>query len=179
MHAELVDLVLAIIFLIAAIAFMVFFTLGFFRAPFVPSNRKTVAKMLRLARLQPGMRVVDLGCGDGRIICRADREYGAIATGYEISIFVALLARIRRWLTHSMAEIRRESFFHADLTQTDVVFCYLLPEVMKKLEPKFSKELKSGARIVSAGFSLPGWTPVEDHLRDGSGAIRIYVYEKK
>lgn len=158
-------------------AFMFTFVAGFFRSPFVPSNRRTIEKMLKIAKIKKGEKVVDLGCGDGRIVVRADRLYGAKAVGYEISWMVWSLAQLNKLLKGSNAKIYRQSFFQADLSQVDVVFCYLLPEAMRQLEPKFKKELKKGARIVSASFSLPGWKPVRDYPREGR-VVRIFVYKK-
>ena len=63
---------------------------GFLRAarhgaPFVPTSRATLKKMMRLAKIKHGERVYDLGCGDGRLV-RAAAEAGATATGYEVSL---------------------------------------------------------------------------------------------
>lgn len=159
--------------LLTALAY--FFIAGFFRSPFVPSSRATVRAMLAAANLQSGERLCDLGCGDGRIIFAAEKM-GARAIGYEISIFVWLLAQIRRLLQRSQVQIFRRNFFHADFRNIDVVTCYLLPEVMVKLSPKLKKELRSGARIVSAAFHLPGW-PLQKKLK--SGKTKIFVYQKK
>ncbi|MFA6458739.1 MAG: 50S ribosomal protein L11 methyltransferase [Patescibacteria group bacterium] len=162
-------------------AFMIslfyFFVAGFFRSPFVPSNRKTIAKMLLVAKIRPGEKVVDLGCGDGRIVFRAEKFFGANAEGYEISVFVWLLAQANRWLKSTKAKIYRRNFFTADLSQADVVFCYLLPEVMLKLSPKFKKELKPGARIISASFSLPGFEPQKIYPAEARAA-KIFIYEQ-
>jgi hypothetical protein len=178
MFYEIFSLAVAVLTIMAMIWFMYFFIAGFFRSPFVPSNRITVDKMLRLAKIKKGERIFDLGCGDGRIVFAAEKR-GAIAVGYEISRFVWFLSQIRRWLTKSQSEIRCENFFQANLRQADVVFCYLLPHVMKDLKPKFEKELKRGARVISAGFSIPDWPQIGDYPRDGTGAIRIFVYKKK
>lgn len=159
------------------LAFFYFFVAGFFRSPFVPANRKTVEKMLAAAKLRKGERVIDLGCGDGRIVFLAAKRYGVIAEGYEISNFVWLIAQLNRLLKHSEAKIYRKNFFKADLSKADVVFCYLLPEVMRKLAPKLGKELKPGTRIVSASFSLPEWKAVRVYEK-GGGVEKIFVYRR-
>ena len=53
-------------------------------APWAPTAIGTVDQMLRLADVQPGETVVDLGAGDGRIVIRAARRYGALAIGAEL-----------------------------------------------------------------------------------------------
>ncbi len=133
--------------------------------------------MLKVTKIKKGERVVDLGCGDGRIVFRAEKEFGAIAEGYEISVFVWLLAQSNRILKRAKSKIYRRNFFTADLSKADVVFCYLLPEVMQELVPKFQKELKKGARIISASFSLPGWQARKIYPKEGR-AGKVFIYKK-
>jgi ribosomal protein L11 methylase PrmA len=173
--------VLDLFLLVAAIgllvAFFVFFVAGFFRSPFVPSSRRTIQKMLAVAKISPGQKIVDLGCGDGRIVFSAEKKYGAVATGFEISIFVWSLAQLNRFFKNAKSKIFRRDFFAADLREVDIVFCYLLPEMMHKLAPKFQKELRPGAKIISAGFSLPGFQLLKKYPKK-DGAIEVFVYEK-
>jgi len=55
-----------------------------YSAPWVPASMKVVHKMLQLAKVGPEDLVYDLGCGDGRTIITAAREYGARAVGIEL-----------------------------------------------------------------------------------------------
>ena len=45
--------------------------------PFVPTNEKVVAAMLKLAAVKEGDTVYDLGCGDGRIVIAAVKDFKA------------------------------------------------------------------------------------------------------
>ena len=52
-------------------------------APYVPSQPEFVRKMLQVSRVGPDDVVYDLGCGDGRILIMAVKEFGAEkAVGY-------------------------------------------------------------------------------------------------
>jgi ribosomal protein L11 methylase PrmA len=54
--------------------------------PYVPTPMKTVSKMLEMAKVGPSDVVYDLGCGDGRIVVAAVRDYGARkAVGVDIN----------------------------------------------------------------------------------------------
>src|SRR5262249_29757467 len=56
------------------------------RAPdanFVPSPPDVVERMLELAQVKKTDLVVDLGCGDGRIVVAAAKKYGCKAVGYD------------------------------------------------------------------------------------------------
>ena len=45
--------------------------------PYVPTHEKVVAAMLKLAAVKEGETVYDLGCGDGRIVITAVKEFKA------------------------------------------------------------------------------------------------------
>jgi len=62
-----------------------------------------VVVALAAARLQPGETVCDIGCGDGRIVYLAVKDYGVKGTGFELSPLVYLLAKVRQVLWRSGA----------------------------------------------------------------------------
>src|SRR3989344_5032965 len=53
-------------------------------APFVPSTNPTAHAMIRLACIKPGMKVYDLGAGNGNLLFLAAKG-GATAIGLEIN----------------------------------------------------------------------------------------------
>ncbi|MCC6064995.1 MAG: class I SAM-dependent methyltransferase, partial [Thermofilum sp.] len=59
--------------------------------PFLPSPESVIVKALDMARLQPGELLVDLGCGDGRVLVVAAKRYGAYAVGVELNPLLAKL----------------------------------------------------------------------------------------
>lgn len=150
---------------------------GWRAAPFVPTRQRDVERMLRLAEVKPGELVYDLGAGDGRFLLAAARR-GARAVGFEISILPFLIACLRLALGRATAaRIELKDFFRQDLSAADVIVCFLTPAAMAKLGPKFSRELKPGARIVSYAFSLPGWTPaVKD--KPTPQTMSVYLYRR-
>ena len=124
--------------------------------------------MMELAEIHPGMRVIDLGSGAGRLLFLA-AEKGAVAIGYELNPFLVWWTRLVASLKKATVVVEQRSLYQADLHEADVVFAFLFPKPMKKLAPKLFQELKPGARIISYVFSIPGQTPIAK--QEG-----IYVY---
>ncbi len=148
-------------------------------APFVPTPMARVEKMLELAKIKPGEKVYDIGCGDGRMVYLAANEYKANATGFELSPLVFALAVIRKFFWKSKAKIRFADFRRRNLSDADVIVCYLLPESLAHLQPKLDAELKKGARVVSYAFPIGSWkvTHREERNRDLNLAP-IWVYKR-
>ena len=142
-------------------------------APWVPSTQAMVREMLSLAEVQPGDVVYDLGCGDGRFIVAAAREYGASAVGIEIDplryVWCQMLITLLR--LRKQVKVVFGDFFKQDLSGADVVTCYLLHETNQKLEGKLKDELSFGTRVVSNTFRFVGMDPVRT-----KGQARLYVF---
>lgn len=173
-----------IIFILAVAVLYSLFLIGvfwgaFWSAPFVPTNKRTGQTMLKLARIGPNDTVYDLGSGDGRLVFEAAKK-AKIAVGFEISLPIYFWSRLWKFFGKKKGSILCKNFFHADLRDADIVFCYLLGPAMKRLVKKFNKELKKGCRIVSHGFEIPGWEPTTHIPRSEhgeTGTVRLYVKE--
>jgi len=169
------DLFMIIIFSLILIPTLIALIQG---APFVPTPMKAAKKMINVAGIKKDDKVVDIGCGDGRLVYLAAKEQGAKAVGFELSPLVYLFAKIRQLLWRSKAKIRFGDFRMFDLSKTDYIVCYMLPESLKKFIPKFEKELKKGAKIVSYAFSIADWEPVFiEPSNPIDNVAKIWVYE--
>ena len=128
--------------------------------PYVPTPPAVVRKMVDFADLKGGETIYDLGCGDARILIEALRRKPNVrAIGYELPLGIWMLAKVRVYLAGFPVEIRMRDLWTANLSDADVVFLYLFPEVCAKLEKKLERELKPGAKVISHGFALPNWKP--------------------
>jgi outer membrane protein assembly factor BamB len=129
-------------------------------AIFVPTPQDVVEKMLDLAMVKKTDLVLDLGCGDGRIVVTAAKKYGCKAAGYDLDPECVKLARakVQEEKVDKLVTIENKDLFTLDLTQADVVALYLLPRLNTKLIPQLEK-LKPGARIVSHQFAMEGVRP--------------------
>jgi SAM-dependent methyltransferase len=128
-------------------------------APFVGTPMVVVEKMLELAQVDGSDIVYDLGCGDGRIVITAAKEYGARGVGIDIDpqrIQESEAGAIKAGV-ESLVEFIVGDAMKLDVSEATVVALYLLPESNALLRPKFEKELKPGTIIVTHNYRIPGW----------------------
>ena len=150
-------------------------------APYYPTPRTIVERMLTLGGLKPGEKMYDLGSGDGRIVIMAAQKFKADATGVEIDedLCRQSLARIKKLNLEPRAHIIEGDILNQDYGPADLVTVYLLPVSNDKVRPILEKQLKKGARIVAHDFEFSGWKPdkVVDIDNDGEGrSHRLYLY---
>lgn len=178
----LIDLLVTLLFFVVVITVLIIYGAVFWSlyrdAPFVPSPHRVADEMMRLARVSPGEKVVDLGSGYGTLLFAAVRR-GAQAEGYELSRVLRLMTRVYRFFRYPRAKltVHRRDLFGANLRDANVVSCYLFSNVMEKLKPKFESELVPGSRVVSAAFMIPGWQPMET-IRVKNRPIYLYEIGK-
>jgi outer membrane protein assembly factor BamB len=130
------------------------------RSIFSPTPHDIVDKMLGLAGVTKGDRLVDLGCGDGRIVIAAAAKHGAHAMGYEIDAELAAEGRrrVKQSGLDERVEIRSEDMFTANLRDANVATVFLYSPDLEKLKPQFAA-MHAGSRIVSHHFAIPGAKP--------------------
>lgn len=151
---------------------------GLQAAPWVPSFKNDFKRIVTLADIKENELVYDLGSGDGRVLVAiANNSKARLIVGYELSFIPYLWSKLRLLFLGmgKRVEIRYANFLNRDLGQANVIFCFLTPMAMKKLGPKFVRELRKGTRVVSYSFSIPGWQPVTVD-RPNPKRIPIYKY---
>lgn len=152
---ELIFLFLHLLFFMLIIFMILALVKG---APYVPTNKKRREIMIKLAGIKKGMKTVDLGSGDGRLVISM-AEGGAEAHGFEINLFLVLFSRLLIWKNHlkGKAFIHWNTFWRVDLSSFNVVTVYGINRIMKDLGKKLKKELKPGSRVISNVFTFPDW----------------------
>ncbi|AAK40871.1 class I SAM-dependent methyltransferase [Saccharolobus solfataricus] len=148
--------------------------------PYVPTPEKVVRRMLEIAKASQDDIVYDLGCGDGRIIITAVKDFNVKkAIGVEINDerIREALANIEKNGVTGRASIVKGNFFEVDISEATVVTMFLLTNVNEMLKPKLEKELKPGTRVVSHEFEIRGWNPKEVvKVEDGNMNHTVYLY---
>jgi SAM-dependent methyltransferase len=127
----------------------------------VPTDLAVANEMLRLAGVTRDDVVYDLGCGDGRIVIAAAKEFGARGVGIDLDPQRILEARryaARAGVTDRVT-FRVQDLFDTDLREATVVTLFLSPELNLRLRPKLLSELGPGSRIVSHRYGIGDWEP--------------------
>ena len=165
--------------LLLAIASIIYYGIRLGITP-MPSSRKAVATFLDLIPDTTG-KIVDLGAGWGTLAYPIAKQFpDAEVVGYELSPIPWLYSRLKGvFVRRPNLTLRRQSVFDADLSDVNVVVVYLHPAAMRKLRPKFERELRPGTLVLSNTFAVPTWKPAQTiHLGKSwlSTSNDIYVY---
>jgi ribosomal protein L11 methylase PrmA len=125
--------------------------------------------MLKLAKVNKNDIVYDLGCGDGRLVITAVKEFGARGVGIDIDPqrIKESVANAEKAGVTGRAKFRNEDLFEADIHEATVVTLYLWPSVNLRLRPKLLKDLKPGTRVVSNMHDMGDWAPQKQIVVDG------------
>jgi ribosomal protein L11 methylase PrmA len=147
----------------------------YINAPYVPTPESVVRAMLKLAGVNKNDVVYDLGCGDGRIVIFAAKEYGARGTGIDLNPkrIDEARANARKAGVEARVKLDVNDLFAADIHDATVVTLYLLPDVNLRLRPKLLKDLKPRTRVISNTFGMGDWKPEKEQIVDGT---HIYLW---
>lgn len=175
--ALLIFLVCAFIFVLGIIFVLGSSIVGLARThvPFVPTTVTDIVQIAERLRLGPADVFVDLGSGDGRVIFQIEKLTRAKVRGYELTLWTHLLAKLKKMLRSSKAELVLGNFFKGNLKDATVVYCYLYPPLMKSVGEKILENCKPGTRVVSRDFSIPNLERI-DYWKSG-GKHEIFVYK--
>lgn len=142
--------------------------------PYAETRTEAVEKMLDMARVGPGDRVIDLGTGDGRMLLQAaERGAGGLGVDIDPVLVAEANASAQRQGVADRVTFRTQDLFETPIADADVVTMFLLPEINLKLRPRLLSELRPGARVVSHAFTMGDWKP---DLAGRVGGSRLYLW---
>lgn len=158
----------------------------FHKVPFVKSDTKVIKHALANMNPKEGDLIYDLGCGDGKFLYYCAKKFPqAKIVGFEKSFLPFLMGKffsltIRRLPNY---KIKFGNFYNEDLSQPDIIYCFLFPNYMKSLSPKFKEEIRLETLIISSTFPMKDWTPFKEvPLKKGKegnwGKLFFYQLEK-
>lgn len=141
----------------------------FFGAPYLPTLRPQLRAALELADLKPGQTLLELGCGDGKVVLAAAKQ-GIKVTGYELNPILAAVAWLRTRPYGRNARIVWGDFWSRPWPPADAIFVFLLPRYMPKLNNVVTRKAAKPVKLVSFAFTVPDKPPT----REKAG---VYLYE--
>lgn len=139
-------------------------------APYLPTLSPQVTAALELVDLRPGQTLLELGCGDGKVLIAAAKQ-GINAVGYELNPLLALLAWLRTRRYHRQIRIIWGDFWRKPWPEAEGIFTFLLPKYMTKLNKKVMQYNHKPVKLVSFAFQVPG----KKAAREKSG-VYLYTY---
>ncbi len=184
MFWTIIVLICAFIALIVSTVYLFSWTIGLIRArgvPFVALSRRKLAVISERIKLNPEDKVVDLGCGDGRVLRMFEKQGVKNLTGYEVNLWAYLVAKIKNRFLKSKAKIYFKNFEKIDLSEYNIIFCYLMDYYVNSLvfKKKLDRELKPGAQVISYAFEIKDWHKPEIIFTDTNNRKlgRIFIYK--
>ncbi|MCL1886608.1 MAG: methyltransferase domain-containing protein [Betaproteobacteria bacterium] len=151
-------------------------------AGFIVTYPEVVDGMLRIADVNKNDLVYDLGCGDGRIVIAAARDYGARGVGIDLNPKRLAESAVNAKAAGVEDRVRFEygNFFEVDFSDATVVMLYLPAELNLKLRPYIWKQLKVGARLVSHDNDMgPDWPPEKTAMIGHRGVYMWTIREEQ
>ncbi|MBW1809694.1 MAG: hypothetical protein JRJ19_06935 [Deltaproteobacteria bacterium] len=176
MWIVVVSLILVVFFALCSSLFALMAT----SVPVVRTPEKMLAEISKLAAVQKSRIIVDAGCGDARTLLALCATQAACGRGYELNGPLKVFAMFRVLLAGRRKSIKIyfRDFFRCELEDVDLVYCFLMPAVMRRVGRKCLEEMRPGTRLVSYLWEVPDWEPTETIKLGGrEDPLFIYVLE--
>lgn len=156
------------------VAVMLSFSLVVFVGPpYLPTLTPQVKTALDMLDLKPGQTILELGCGDGKVLVAAARR-GCKVTGIELNPILVVVCRLRTWRYRQLVTVRWGNYWNLRLWgDADAVFGFVLPRYMAKLD-RMIETWRGGkpVRLASFAFRIPGRT-----INKEQNGVFLYLYK--
>lgn len=128
---------------------------SFMGSAYVPTRAKEIDKILKAANLKPNQIFYDLGCGDGRVVEEAVRHYKVRGWGIDVNPVLIFWSNLRtNFRGVKNLKYKTQNIFATDLGDADVIYLFLMPELLAKLAPKLKEEVRKNTLIISHAFRM-------------------------
>lgn len=149
-------IIFAVLFVFSIVIFAVHHKTG--GALFVPTPKVMIREIIKAIDFGQFNDIRELGTGDGRFMSAVERSYKRAVLGYEINPIAFCLTWLKIRLFGLNSRVKFTDFWEQDFSGAQCIFCYLFPDIMAGLGEKLNSELSDGAYVISANFTIPGWT---------------------
>jgi len=142
---------LALAGLVIVLSFSLVLLVG---APYVPTLTPQVEAALELVNLKPGETLLELGCGDGKVLIAA-AQTGLHVVGYELNPFLALVSWLRTRRFKKQVRVVWGNFWTQNWPPAQGIFTFLHPRFMRRLDNKIVQSTTNPVKLVSFAFKIP------------------------
>ena len=128
--------------------------------PWIPTEERVVKYIVELLKAGKGKVIAELGCGDGRVAIALAKAGSKVLC---IELRRELVRKARQNVLEGglddLVTVIEGDFMRVPLSNVDGVYAYLTEDSNAELRRKLESELRSGARVVTLDFPIPGWEP--------------------
>lgn len=148
------------------------------RVPLYLSNRHTWQALDEILERHSFARFIDLGSGlAGTLFYLAKRHPERHFTGVESAPLPFALSWLRKKLgRHHNVSLHYGSLWEEDLADYDLIYAFLSPAPMPRLQDKLEAELNADALFISNSFPLPDKTAMERLSLADRRRTQLYLY---
>ncbi|MFO0968176.1 MAG: TIGR03000 domain-containing protein [Gemmataceae bacterium] len=153
---------------------------------YVPTPQEVVEEMLRMGKVGKGDVVWDIGCGDGRFVITAVKDFGAKSgKGFDIDP-----ARVKESnenakkakVTDKVAFSEANALEIKSAEEASVVCLYMGEDLNAAMRPMLRKTMKPGSRVISHRFTMGDWKPNETRKIEVGGeqyVLHLWIITEK
>ena len=162
---------MTIALLLVLIVLACFSVVLLFGAPYLPTLRDQQKQALELLKLKPGQTLIELGCGDGRMLVSGAKQ-GINGVGYELNPIVYIIALIVTFKYRNMVTVKYGNFWHKNWQDADGIYVFLHTRFMVRLDKKITQQFAGqNIKVVSYAFPIPMKKVTKEQ-----GALFLYKY---
>eukprot|EP01025_Chloroclados_australasicus_P018465 TRINITY_DN19704_c0_g1_i1.p2 TRINITY_DN19704_c0_g1~~TRINITY_DN19704_c0_g1_i1.p2 ORF type:complete len:187 (+),score=19.00 TRINITY_DN19704_c0_g1_i1:38-562(+) len=146
-------------------------------APYHATPYPVVHKLLQLAQIQRNDLVMDLGCGDGRVLIESAKKYGTQGIGYELDASLAEEAtkNVLKNNVNHLVQIVCEDARKAPVEKAHVLVCILTESGNSQLLDQIEQRINPQTKVLSFIYPIAKWKPEQTMRHSG---IDLYLYKK-
>jgi SAM-dependent methyltransferase len=118
--------------------------------PFLPSN-KLYKQAIKYLEIQKGDKVIDIGCGDGRVLRYAAKKYPeAQFLGIDRNpLLIGYAKFLSIFKPRKNLKFKRANIHDFDISEFDKIYLYLLPNIVQEVLEEKRDQLKEGCIVLS------------------------------
>lgn len=140
--------------------------------PYLPTLSKQVATALDMLDLKRGQTLLELGCGDGKVLIAAAQR-GLQVTGIELNPLLVLLCKLRTWRYRQQVKVIWGNYWSTAVwPAADGIFGFVLPKYMTKLDSTIIAWHRKPVRLASFAFEIPDKPKYQEN-----NGVFLYKYD--